>query len=427
MTAPWTCRRPVDVPEGKRLFEYEREDGRTIRFLADAEPVFTEEDVADVLLTTSGDTPVGRPLREVGAVLVVFRGGLPRSDGEPSTLLLLNGDVVPATIAEPPVAGLTGVRPNALTAAQREAILTYFRWGEAPEALPGTGTIRVTARFPDGSKPMPADCRIWPDDHDLDGAGEPKVVGADGDWVIYSVPPGEWKIGVFGPGFPDELPGYQRLSVDSDWEWKLNVEVTPGSAHEIEVTLSRGGTVVGRVITPEGREILETHSVKWSLGVDGAARVEPDGSYRLEHVRAGEGYVFSFSSMRYVNARTPDFTVVEGETVTAPPINLRVGGWIVGSADLPASPDGGRVWAWVKPVAETELPEDVLLGSYRVGPGGKFKAGPLFPGRYRLEVGVEVGPFARGEPQWSGETESVTVQAGKTADVGHVELSPTGG
>ncbi len=379
----------------------------------DGETIFTAQDAVYFLLVTNAATPIGQPLRDVGEPIIAFGGELPAGVKSTDTRLRLDGETVGFTQDPGMPRGYVAYRMSSATPAQREALLRHFGWGETPQPVPGTGRIEVRARFGDGSQPMPAACVVF-QDTTSPRIFEPDIVGADGDWTVYNVPPGEWQVALVGPGFPNVSP----LPPDGG-DAKLRVNVTAGATEEVSVTLSRGGTVEGTVIAPDG-QIPEGLSVRWQPGEPQTTPVAPDGSYRIEHVRPRNGLVYTSSTSRYVSVRTPHLTVREEDVTTAPPLELERGGWIAGY--IVGGPEGEDMagWAYARPQMD-ELPWALVPAAYGGGSGPHFRIGPLIPGEYRVEAIAFRWP--RGETTgWSAMSETVTVEVGETVDVGTIEL-----
>jgi len=64
--------------------------------------------------------------------------------------------------------------------------------------------------------------------------------------------------------------------------------------------------------------------------------------------------------------------------------------------------------------------EGAVFGDYSVGANGAFRAGPLPPGRYHIQATVT--RRAEETPRWVGASRMVTVEVGKTTQVGTIEL-----
>ena len=239
----------------------------------DGDTIFTEEDAVYFFLTTWAATPVGQPLREVGRPVIVFEGELPAGVTITDTRIHLDGETLGFTGDLVGPRGYVAYHTMSVTDLQREAFLEYFDWGEAPEPESGTGTVKVRARFADGSRPLPARCFIYPEGRITRQIFEPVTVGADGDWTIYNMPPGEWHVSVTGPGFPGVSPRWRGGGTGED----LTVQVSAGETEEVSVTLTRGGTVTGEVVGPDGDPAAGLE-VGWVAGGPSMAYTESDGS-----------------------------------------------------------------------------------------------------------------------------------------------------
>lgn len=70
---------------------------------------------------------------------------------------------------------------------------------------------------------------------------------------------------------------------------RVPVNVDGSSVPGIELRLSRGGVIVGRITGIELSELSRVQLLAWGgRGLAAGGRVEPDGSYRIDHVKEGE-------------------------------------------------------------------------------------------------------------------------------------------
>jgi uncharacterized GH25 family protein len=226
------------------------------------------------------------------------------------------------------------------------------------------------------------------------------------------------------------LPGHvplRCLGVDERYPWnmvtpeRLSLDVSEGqvlSGVDFSLTPIGGGTIIGRVIAPEGDEIDPVLTVGWEPG--GSRRnIASDGTYRIEHARPGSGFVFTFGSNRYVSVRTPNLTVREGETTEAPPLELKYGGWIAGRIE--GGPQGQDIRYQAYARLQTDQPLYLAPGTFAAAFGPDFRLGPLTPGEYRVEAVALRWPSGE-KTGWSAMSATVTVELGETLDAGTIEL-----
>ncbi len=96
---------------------------------------------------------------------------------------------------------------------------------------------------------------------------------SDGGFRFAAVVDGSYRTSVSKEGFaPESVP----------------VTVAGGSIEGLELRLGRGGAIVGRIAGIEAAELARVQVVAWGQGTPAGGRMEPDGSYRIDHLREGE-------------------------------------------------------------------------------------------------------------------------------------------
>jgi len=201
---------------------------------------------------------------------------------------------------------------------------------------------------------------------------------ADGRFDVAEVPPGAVTVHA-------RAQGYLR-------DARIHLELEPGSrVEDLELTLTPGATVRGRVRGPDGEPVAEA-SVRWRedrTARPNAARTDGDGEYRLEGVAPGPR-TFVVSHPRHARA-LGDLEVKPGDNRLD--FQLEAGYEIRGRVLA----DDGR------PVAGTWLWLSSLVGGDNrratSDTDGSFSFQGVTGGRYRLRGGhPELGEVALEEP-----------------------------
>ena len=291
---------------------------------------------------------------------------------------------------------------------------------DAVKMVPGTGKIIVAARLADGTKPVGAKCYAggwpqWGPPPEWRGVtGLFSVAGADGDWLVSNVPPGDWVVEVWGA----DLAPWQRC----------DVSVKAGEEKLVSLTLVRGGSIAGRVVNAETGEPMSGASVGGGgCGMDGQGRpivvrecrapTDREGRYTVDHLAPGRGSVVAWAEGFVING-SQAVEVRDGETSVAPDIPLSRGGWIVGNLALPEGltrDRGVHLSGTVTPYAEGQPLKGVVIPRVFVTSTGGFgfRLGPLPAGLYRVEGSLSPGKGSSLEDRWHGEAKGIRVEVGK--------------
>ncbi|MBM3472565.1 MAG: hypothetical protein FJX75_04735 [Armatimonadetes bacterium] len=309
------------------------------------------------------------------------------------------------------LAGAGALRVQTVPAATLSvsAPITMGAGTRAPSVgAPGT-TIHVVARGEDDSRPVGARCTIAlrdrqqaPDSHtDYD------VAGADGDWTIRGVRAETWTVDVTAEGYA----WYEAANT-------RQVRATGEGEQTVRLTLSRGGTLTGRVVADDTGEPIPR--VLLTSGQLALKRDETDanGRYTLEHVAPAPQVVEAYWTPGfYVGRRSAEVTGKAAETVTVPDIRLPLGGIIEGRVQLP--PEGcGECRALVTVTSERPVAPDLFLDVSYPSPASSrtFRLGPLPPGSYTIHAKVShgKGPHVTPPHEWTGRLTGVTVKTKQT-------------
>jgi hypothetical protein len=341
-----------------------------------------------------------------------------------AVVVTLDGEVVMAPIIKSRIpGGQISLELDYATEAQRSKLLAMAGWQETPEELPGTARIKLTARFADGSKPVNAACIILPFNgyypEPAVGKARPRVVGKDGDWVIHNVPPGKWWI-----------------EVDGDDCARIGDGVTvvlPAVGPEllVPITLSRGGTVSGRVLRDHTGAPLAGATVSCASR---RATTDDEGRFRLTHVGSGTRIAWTQEGRLTLTPLEParvrvvvmgdqapdliffigeDFDLAEGQSLTLPDIRMLRGGWVVGHVARPKGARAGEKIVWsISPIPQGPDPKGWQRHREFSDEQGRFRF-RLPAGEYWLDV-VEELRKGKGQRRWAGGLRGITVQAGKT-------------
>lgn len=423
-----------EVSPGDRVFTYEGQSGW--RYVWQGKPFLTGDSIQDMQVQRARlpgqHDSIGVTLDAPGAE--VLEKVTAASVGK-AMVVTLDGEVVQTPIIKARIpGGGCLIELDRLTEAQRGKLLAMAAWidRQVPKKLPGTGRLKLTARFADGSKPVDSSCEIMstalmeqqrPSPELVAAEAKrprPKAVGKDGDWVIYNVTPGQWGLTVSGDDCANS-------SVYFDFAGPAGRELP------ITITLSRGATVTGRVLrddtglpvararlrglnrdgtTDEQGRFTLTH-VGWTLRVD-----LPQG--RPDWLPAAGPMKVSLTA---TDNRDPDLVpfvsdavqLTEGQSLTLPDIRLLRGGWVVGHVVRPEDAPGGRELYWgITLTSQGFDPKGWRRGGAFASENGQFRF-RVPAGRYALEVAEWRGKGPGfGPPRWTGRVEGVTVRAGET-------------
>lgn len=101
--------------------------------------------------------------------------------------------------------------------------------------------------------------------------------GSDGGFRFAAVADGGYLAGADKEGFA--RTGRVQVTVSGG---------AGGSIGDLELRLTRGGSITGRIAGVEAAELARVQVVAWGRGLPVGGRVEADGSYRIDHVQEGE-------------------------------------------------------------------------------------------------------------------------------------------
>ncbi len=259
------------------------------------------------------------------------------------------------------------------------------------------GAIAGWVYRPDGQPVGAYDCYL----NAFDADGDPVSQGptdSTGHFVIGELPAGQFKIqyAYYGPG--GYLGGWYRDAADEESATPIGVtygDTTGG----IDITLTRGATIAGRVFGPDGQPI------SWDVQIQAhrprseevfSAQAEENGCYAITGLPSGRYKLFA----EYMPWVAPDVlhtpadewypgvydssqaawvTVAPGDSVSGVDFTMRAGGAIDGRVYGP----GGQPLSYSGTViAYTSDYRPVERG--RVANGGIFVVAGLPTGRYRL-------------------------------------------
>jgi protocatechuate 3,4-dioxygenase beta subunit len=296
------------------------------------------------------------------------------------------GVAAPADDVEMSVTGSGQIRGQVMDAESGRPV-TDFQVSYAPDAQ---GGMRVMFRGPGGRSR---------------GMGEPQPFHAeDGVFVLEEVPAGKWTVQA-------TAAGYQKGSAAS-----VTVE-EGGAAEGVEVRLSKGGVVAGRVLESRtGRPVLDaTVRAELSGGGPGGmirigggpaeneASTDAEGKYELAGLAPG---TWTLTASHPEWSETTSSVELKEAPVTAD-IRLGRGGSV-----------GGSVTAGGRPVPGAQVglapAGDAGMGMMRGGPfgseqgaltdeGGRFRFDRLTPGRYTLSASLRSQSSAPAEVVLTGE------------------------
>lgn len=403
--------RDVDVPEGQRLFEL-----GSLRALGSDEPLFTQDDIADVQPDDS-DTPAyfQVSLRHEAAQRFADLTAININKAMP---IVIDGGLVAMPVIRGRIPGDFSVLAGRMTDEQQQK-LCAFRYCDQPSKREYLrGTLHVSARFADGSRPEGGECYLQPrwglqaersrDEH---GAWvEPNVSGGDGEWVVTHVPIGSWTLKLSGGAF----------AVASE-----QFAIGPDDDVAISITLASGATVTGRVVDAETGRPLSARVVHNGRP---QTNTDADGWYTLKHVALGQARPVRAYLDGYAPRWLEYLDLTENGTTIAPDIKLIRAGTLTGRVVMPdGRPLAENVTAYVDIRPESELPPGVIHETRATArDDGTFEVPFRAPGSNTLEVTAgpvegRQGPFW---PRWIATVEHVIVKAGETTDVGDITVHP---
>ena len=272
--------------------------------------------------------------------------------------------------------------------------------------LANTARVTVAASFVDRTVPTGAVCVFTPWEDTARPVpyppAVPTVTGNNGDWVSHNVAPGDWMVTLTGADF------VQGNAV---------VHVAQGETDKrLDLLLSRGGTVTGRVVRAGTVQPLAGVSVVAFLGRDPrGVHTDQQGRYVLEHVAPGPVRVEVRAPGSDLVSVVLDLgTLVEGGTLEAVEARLAPGGYIAGRIVPP--PDLRRDLRWmgsVQPYGQDGVSAEppVIAGVHE---DLTFRVGPLAAGTYRLSVQLHSYDDTRLRLHgWQGEVADLRVEVGK--------------
>ncbi|HPF14467.1 MAG: carboxypeptidase regulatory-like domain-containing protein [Planctomycetes bacterium] len=185
-------------------------------------------------------------------------------------------------------------------------------------------------------------------------------------------------------------PDLEQLYSDA----KMGVELPAGEQREVRLVLSRGCTIMGRVLDDQGQpmaniEVRLTDNLPWMrmLGGPPKSKTDAEGRYRIGPVGEGVQTVEASEDGR-LPAKSEELELVDGEVRSGVDLVLSLGASITGRVLDPA----GTPVARAQVVAETRQAAD-NLGPW--GGGGRKEAASASTdsdGRFEL-TGLEQGKF----------------------------------
>ncbi len=134
------------------------------------------------------------------------------------------------------------------------------------------GGNEVTGRVVDGAGTPVAGAQVWL----VASGGLPASMmsQSDGSFRFAAVADGSYRAGV-------DKEGFARSE-------RVPVTVAGSSVSGLELRLTRGGAIVGRITGVEAAELSRVQIVAWGRGLPIGGGVGPDGSYRIDSLQAGE-------------------------------------------------------------------------------------------------------------------------------------------
>ncbi len=292
---------------------------------------------------------------------------------------------------------------------------------QATQSTPASG--QISGRVLDDVTYQPlANARVflYPDPFPTGGRPVPTTTNQDGDFAFTAIPPGSYRLGTYKLGFLP-TPGVEMPVVSlSD----------SGEPVNIDLTMSKGGVLAGRILDESGRPLKNAWvgalRVVGFGGMDeatipsvSAARTDAGGMYRVESLRPGQYVIVAnpghgpigpdaggITDSRTFFPGTLDFA--KAQRVTIGPVQT-VDGLDFKMLTAPTfevsgvvADDAGRGI----PGALVALDADWPLfggpkGSSRTDQEGRFRVGRIAAGRYMLTVtspGGEPKPVTRQTP-----------------------------
>jgi len=214
----------------------------------------------------------------------------------------------------------------------------------------------------------------------LSRSSDPTRTDAEGRFTLADVPPGDVTLQA-------DAEGYLRDGL-------LHLRVEPGArVEDVEITLTPGATVLGRVVGPDGEPLPEARvsllEEARRFGFGGSARTDGDGRYRLEGVPPGAR---TFAAVHESHPRaTRDLEVRSGENRLdfRLPTGQEVSGRVADASGRPVS----AATVWLAGMSRGESRNEVSASD------GSFHFSGVADGRYRLQARhPEHGETALEEP-----------------------------
>lgn len=214
----------------------------------------------------------GRVLTPSGEALPGAQVGLPFEEGQGRGFQMATTDDEGRYMLESLPPGhrtLEATHPDYGTARRQ----TELRVGENSLDITLEGGSEVSGRVVDDTgMPVPG-AQVW-----LYSLGGPRPLStmsqSDGSFRFAAVAAGDYRAGV-------DKEGFARSE-------RVPVTVSGSSVSGLELRLSRGGALVGRITGVEPAELSRVQVVAWGRGMPVGGRVEPDGSYRIDRMTEGE-------------------------------------------------------------------------------------------------------------------------------------------
>ncbi len=218
-----------------------------------------------------------------------------------------------------------------------------------------------------------------------------KLVPPERRWAIEDVPPGRWGLQVIGDGL---------ALLD-----RTDITVPEGTVAQIDLQVSAGGSVAGRVTAIGGEPVAGARVRVPTEGLrirrlEPSATTDQDGRYVLDHVTPGLRRV-EVSASGFAGAELDEVTVAEGLTTENVDFELFVGGTIVGKIRTPDGTPPRREY-------NVHLAGGPDYGWANMRADGTFELKHILPGTYEVVLG-------RPKPYTAVATEpNVVVSEGET-------------
>jgi hypothetical protein len=138
------------------------------------------------------------------------------------------------------------------------------------------GSSRISGRVVDQGGASIANARVYLYGDFVFGGDAPPtgVSGPDGSFTLSGISDGTYRIFASKAGFARSREGKTVVVADG------------GSVEGVEIRLSTGGSIAGRILGLDFTQLSQV-TVELAFG-DQAGQVRPDGSYRIDHVEPGE-------------------------------------------------------------------------------------------------------------------------------------------